>query len=538
MGIVGQFEVQPKPTESVSPTLTDHSDVLAVIVTYNPGSDLEQSLQNLESQGAHILVVDNSERESVGELLRSLQGRHRFELIRNGTNLGIAGALNRGVLYAQKNGYRWLLTLDQDSILPADYLQILKQTYQQSPERDRIAILAPAHFDKTTGYQSRDYRGLSGPYISKDIVMTSGNLIPMTVFDKLGLFDEDLFIEYVDHDFCLRVKKAGFKTVIVGSALLGHSLGVIRKHSLTRQFFFFSHNYHPVRRYYRARNRVILYRRYFGWWILQDQEFAIKDMIKILLVEKNKWEKVKATIAGTFDAFLGRMGSFDGAVYGTPKAPKYFIEFREEILPLLPEKAERALDLGCGSGETSGHLRKIGRFGWVCGVEGSSEAAVLARKKLDQVLEGDIEKIEYPFAPNSLDVILALDILEHLVDPWTTVKKLKHFLKPGGVIVTSIPNVRHYNVVVPLIFRGDWQYTQEGLLDSTHIRFFTRKTAQRLFEREGLILDAWDHTGAKKGWGAVLNRLTFGLFKDFIIFQNLYRFRKPTGQEKSQERLT
>jgi rhamnosyltransferase len=501
--------------------------VLAVIVTYCPTEEIQVSVRLLQQQVAHVLIVDNSPDPRFGQLLQGLQKDLQFDLIVNGFNLGIAGALNRGVQYAQKNGFDWVLTLDDDSIVPPDYIQTLLKTYNESPEKDKIAILAPAHFDKKTGYQSRDYRGIKGPYVSKDIVMTSGNLIPIWVFDKIGYYDEDLFIEYVDHDFCLRVKKAGYKTVLVATAVMGHSLGSIRKHSLIGGIFFFSHNYLPVRRYYRARNRLVLYRRYFGAWILQDQEFAIKDMVKILLVEDMKWQKIKATLLGTIDGLLGRMGSFDGATYKTPKASKYFVEFREEIVPLLPEKVGRALDLGCGSGETSGHLKKIGKFQWVCGVEGSPDAAILARQKLDEVLEGDIEKIGYPFPDESFDLILTLDILEHLVDPWSTLQELYRLLKPGGVIIASIPNVRHYSVVFPLVFLGDWRYTQEGLLDSTHIRFFTKSTAAKLFQQQNMELEMWDHTGAKRGLGALLNSITFGLFKEFFIFQNLYRFRKP-----------
>ncbi len=308
--------------------------------------------------------------------------------------------------------------------------------------------------------------------------------------------------------------------------LKGSLLRAIRQHKIG-PLFFFSHNYLPVRRYYRARNRLILYRRHFGSWLFQDQEFAIKDMVKILLVERQKWQKVKATVLGTIDGLLSRMGDFEGATYVTPKAQKYFVEFREEIVPLLPAgTSDRVMDLGCGSGETSGFLKEKGRFKWVCGVEGSFEAAAVARKRLDQVLEGDIEKIEFPFDPNSFDIILALDILEHLVDPWTTIKKLHGLLKPGGRLIVSVPNVRHYSVIIPLLFLGDWRYAQEGLLDSTHIRFFTRRTAKKIFLAQGFKIERMDQTGGKKGIGAIMNRLSLGIFREFFIFQNLFTLRK------------
>lgn len=512
-----------------------NSDVLACVVSFHPGDDFVQNLKSILAQGVDILVVDNSENLEVQLRIQAQCNQLGIRCITNLRNLGIAGALNLGVLEAMDRGYSWILTLDQDSLLPESYVNLIKRVWFSSEEKEKIGILAPRHFDRSTGYQSRDYRKLGGLLSNRDIVMTSGNLIPVSVFSKVGLYDEDLFIEYVDHDFCLRVKKAGLRTVLVGDAHLGHSLGKIRQHHLFPGVFFFSHNYLPVRRYYRARNRIILYRRHWGLWIFQDQEFAIKDMIKILLVEDKRWEKVKATLAGTFDALLGRLGSYDGATHGTPKAAKYFVEFREEILPLLPERASRVLDLGCGSGETSGHLKKINRFEWVCGVEGSAKAAAVASSKLDQVLVGDIESIDIPFPDESFDLILALDILEHLVDPWKVVNKIERLLKPGGLLVVSLPNVRHYHILIPLIFRGDWRYSQEGLLDSTHIRFFTKKTALKLFRKAGFVLEKWDHTGAKKGLSAILNLLSLGLFKDFFVFQNIFRFRKASHSLAREE---
>ena len=157
--------------------------VLAVIVTYCPDEEFRQSILQLQGQVDQILVVDNSPHSQYWNLLEKLKSEFSFELIINGFNLGIASALNRGVQYAQRNHFQWLLTLDDDSHLPPQFVETLLRTYHMSPEKDRIAILAPTHFDKATGYQSRDYKSLKGPYVSKDIVMTSGTLIPMWVFN-------------------------------------------------------------------------------------------------------------------------------------------------------------------------------------------------------------------------------------------------------------------------------------------------------------------------------------------------------------------
>jgi len=290
----------------------ENNRTLAIIVTYNPNGDFRKNLESLLSQVTAVLVVDNSLDLEAKHYLRTLKKEIPFELLENDLNLGIAAALNRGVAFALENKFDWVLTLDQDSSLSENYIKNMWMALSHATS-EKIGILAPVHFDRKTGYMSRNYAKIKGLIVEKDIVMTSGNLIPTSIFREVGTYDESLFIEYVDHEFCLRIKKNyGYKVVIVPNALLGHSLGDIRQHHWG-PWFFFSHNYLPVRRYYRARNRLFLYKKYFGWWILQDQEFAIKDMAKICLVEVNKGSKIWATIEGTLHGFLKVSGSYEAA---------------------------------------------------------------------------------------------------------------------------------------------------------------------------------------------------------------------------------
>lgn len=504
--------------------MTQKYKTCAIIVTYNPSHDFESNLKEISKVADHVVVVDNNSTDKWP--LSTCSEIKNLTLIENRYNLGIATALNSGVRKAFELGYDWVITMDQDTFISCEAIAKMFEAYELIEDKSDIGLLAPVHYDKKTGYQSRFIRGIRGPYTPREIVMSSGNLIPRSTFEKVGYYDDDLFIEYVDHDFCLRIKKKGLKIILVKDAQMGHSLGNIKVHKLG-PLFFFSHNYLAARRYYRARNRIVLYRRFFGLWIFQDQEFAVKDMFKILLVEDKKWQKIKATWLGTLDGLLARMGSFDGATHDTPKASKYFVEFREEIVPLLPEgQIDRLLDLGCGSGETSGYLKATQKVKWACGVEGSPEAAAVARKKLDKIIEGDIERVEFDIELKSVNVILALDILEHLVDPWTVINRLKNLLSSHGSIVVSIPNVRHYSILFPLIFLGDWRYTQEGLLDSTHIRFFTKSTVIQMFEKQGFKLEKYDFTGAKRGVIYWFNKFTFNIFREFFVFQNLYRFNK------------
>lgn len=209
------------------------------------------------------------------------------------------------------------------------------------------------------------------------------------------------------------------------------------------------------------------------------------------------------------------------------KSNDYFDNVRSEILSLLPRKINRLLEIGCGSGNTLKYIKDNYQCDWACGVELVHEAAEIARSKVDLVIEGDIENIDLPIEPATLDVILCLDVLEHLINPWKVMSKLGVLLKSDGVIIASIPNVRNFHVILPLIFRGEWKYANEGILDRTHLRFFTRSTAIKLIESSGLKVDVVNERGIVRGsktW--VANLVTFSMFKQFFVLQYLIRARK------------
>jgi 2-polyprenyl-3-methyl-5-hydroxy-6-metoxy-1,4-benzoquinol methylase len=208
------------------------------------------------------------------------------------------------------------------------------------------------------------------------------------------------------------------------------------------------------------------------------------------------------------------------------KPRDYFGNSRREILPLLPEKVGSIFEFGCGSGDTLSFLKSNGTCEWAGGVELFPDAARRAREKgLDLVIEGDLESVDIPIGRNSLDVILCLDVLEHLSDPWRTVELLTNFLKPGGSVIISIPNVRHHSVVVPLLTRGAWEYADQGLLDRTHLRFFTKKTAVELAQSSGLTVLQIKSTGIR-GRAAFANACTLGLLRPFFEVQYLLRAAK------------
>ena len=208
---------------------------------------------------------------------------------------------------------------------------------------------------------------------------------------------------------------------------------------------------------------------------------------------------------------------------------EYFGRARLEALDHLPGRVERVLELGCGTGATlaavKDHLGYPGTL-WLAGAEISEAAAEEARGVVDQLWVGDVERSAFDteIEPGSLDVILCLDVLEHLVDPWAMVARLTPLLRPGGRLIASIPNVRHWKFIHGLLFKGDFRYRDAGLLDRTHLRFFVKKTAIELVTGAGLELQAAVPTRPFKPMDArwLLQKSSAGLLEELLVKQYVY----------------
>lgn len=166
------------------------------------------------------------------------------------------------------------------------------------------------------------------------------------------------------------------------------------------------------------------------------------------------------------------------------KDPTYFDFARPELLERIPPTANRVLEIGCAAGRLGEALKARQSTEYV-GIEQSPDAARRARTVIDQVIEGDIETIPDELDLGLFDCIVCGDVLEHLRRPDLVLRRLRGWLASGGVLVASIPNVRHHSVVQSLL-EGNWTYEPAGLLDQTHLRFFTRKNIAQLFEFAGM----------------------------------------------------
>ncbi len=172
----------------------------------------------------------------------------------------------------------------------------------------------------------------------------------------------------------------------------------------------------------------------------------------------------------------------------------YYSSVRTEIEGLLPESIDSILEIGCGAGSTMAWIRSTRAVNYAAGVEINATAGAVARQIFDSVEIGSIDNASFPFAAGKFDVILALDVLEHLPSPDCTIRMLRSKLLPGGRLIASIPNVANYSVSWPLFLRGRWDYADEGHLDRTHLRFFDRNGAISLFIEAGFTIDKIETT--------------------------------------------
>lgn len=152
---------------------------------------------------------------------------------------------------------------------------------------------------------------------------------------------------------------------------------------------------------------------------------------------------------------------------------------------------QRVLDVGCSSGYLAEPLAARGNV--IVGLELDPEAARAAEPFCERVLVGDVETMELPLEPGSFDVVLCGDVVEHLRDPAAALARLRPFLRPGGRLVLSTPNVANWAVRLSLL-AGRWRYTDRGILDRSHTHLFTRATLRETIERAGYRVERIDYT--------------------------------------------
>jgi len=210
------------------------------------------------------------------------------------------------------------------------------------------------------------------------------------------------------------------------------------------------------------------------------------------------------------------------------KPANYFAQARSEMLRFIPAGCTRVLDVGCGGGNFGAALKQS-RQVEVWGLEPVASAVAEAAKKLDRVIEGIFTpEAELPRA--SFDAIIFNDVLEHLPDPASALRFARTLLQPGGVVVASIPNIRHFQTLWEIVVRGELRYRDSGTLDRTHLRFFTKKSIRELFTECGFTVEHiegintyWWIPGTREPsrwfYFKIINALTFNAIEDMKHLQ-------------------
>lgn len=202
------------------------------------------------------------------------------------------------------------------------------------------------------------------------------------------------------------------------------------------------------------------------------------------------------------------------------KSDKYYSKIRQEMMKYLPEDAGKIIDVGCGNGSFAQSVKKkSGAEVW--GIEYTREGAREAEKVIDKVFSGSCEENLDSLPDHYFDVAFFNDVLEHMPDPSRLINQFKTKLTSGGIVISSIPNIRYHNALLPILFEKDFKYKSSGVMDYTHLRFFTSKSIRRMFREQGYEILRHEGINRSKSLKPILYNIPL-LFTQMDIFYPQY----------------
>lgn len=275
--------------------------IAVVIVLYNPDLDVLDNINTYVNKVEKLFVIDNSDNIN-GSLVEKIQLLKKTVYVSSNSNIGIAAALNLAASMAIEDGFDLLLTMDQDSLISDNFISEMLEEFERD---DKIGVLSP-YIVHIKNPQKSIISGIE----NVTTAITSGSIIRLTAHKEIDGFLEKFFIDYVDHEYCLRMRSFGFKILRLNSVYIYHELGDVK----SRKFFFikvFPTNHPPQRWYYRTRNRFYVYKIFknqFPDYIKIDKREFFKELLKICLYEKNKIQKFKMIMYGYLDFKRNKFG--------------------------------------------------------------------------------------------------------------------------------------------------------------------------------------------------------------------------------------
>lgn len=293
-------------------TLT-RDGLCAVIVTYHPDEEIAARVARIAAQVDRVVIVDNHSRPDTLASLHALATQAGVEVIFNAENRGIAAALNQGVRRAFEQGYSFALLFDQDTVA-LEMTSVYARIYSEVSAGGREALVGANFLRSVDGQVGKKIRpgavpaGSSGLWARAVTVLTSGTLLPKTVWETLGEFRDEFFIDGVDDEYCLRARAAGVQVVRSAEPLMQHSIGEQSSYRLLGRTGWM-HNYSPLRHYCRSRNALVLWRTYL-WreprWVAFHILFNVRIAGKVCLFEPQKGQKLRSIGLGIWDGLRGR----------------------------------------------------------------------------------------------------------------------------------------------------------------------------------------------------------------------------------------
>jgi len=277
--------------------------IAAVVILYNPTDDVINNIRTYYSQVEELYIVDNS--PHLNKTIKQFCDLHiNMFYFPQYENMGVSRGLNIGTKMALQKGFDYILTMDQDSKAPINLVSGLIELVSEFKD---IAIITPLHSNKYNTH----LLNIDAKKIDKvTTAMTSGNLLCLNAFKETGNFLEKLFIDYVDIEYCLRLKQKNFSIYRVNNIVLEHIEGNLSQKKIFSKTFYPINN-HPVRIYYKTRNLLYIIKKYRKIEPIQIREeinVYLRNILKMLIFENQKFAKIKMVFLGTLDYFRNNMG--------------------------------------------------------------------------------------------------------------------------------------------------------------------------------------------------------------------------------------
>lgn len=279
----------------------DTRRIAGSIILYNSDQNVFDNIKTYIDQIEKLYVVDNSEKPDP-ELIQQFNTLPTVQYVSNNGNKGIAYALNRAAELALADGFQFLLTMDDDTQLPSGAVTTMLRFLAEYPVVDKVGLISGVHSDNL--FTDKPFRTVL-------YTMTSGNLLNLKVYQQVGPFRNDLFIDHVDHEYGLRLNGAGFKILELPTLRIDHRLGEL-KHGGFGTVAFVSHT--PVRSYYLVRNAWVVgtaYKQQFPSFRRRAAIMIAKEWLKTILFEDQKVRRLRLLWRGATDALHGRIGKLE-----------------------------------------------------------------------------------------------------------------------------------------------------------------------------------------------------------------------------------